>query len=49
VRVTVDDTPILELTDPAPLRGPGHEHFAFNDWEVPVCFDDLSVTPLAQP
>ena len=46
VRVTVDDTPLLEFDDPAPLRGSEHEHFAFNDWDVPVCFDDLLVTPL---
>jgi hypothetical protein len=45
LRVTVDDTRFLELDDPAPLTGPGHEHFAFNDWAVPVCFDDLLITP----
>jgi hypothetical protein len=46
VRITLDDTPILEFDDPTPLRGADHEHFAFNDWNVPVCFDDLLVTPL---
>jgi hypothetical protein len=46
VRVTVDDTLFLEFEDSAPLRGADHEHFAFNDWDVPVCFDDLLVTPL---
>jgi hypothetical protein len=46
VRVTVDDQLFQELEDPAPLVGAGHEHFAFNDWDVPVCFDDLLVTPL---
>jgi hypothetical protein len=46
VTFSVDDTLIHEFSDPAPLKGPGHEHFAFNDWEVPVCFDDLKVTPL---
>ncbi|HEV8550517.1 MAG TPA: hypothetical protein VGQ57_15840 [Polyangiaceae bacterium] len=45
VRVTVDDTLLHELDDPAPLVGHDHEHFAFNDWDVPVCFDDLLVTP----
>jgi len=45
VRVTVDDNLFHELEDPAPLVGPGHEHFAFNDWNVPVCFDDFLVTP----
>lgn len=46
VSFTVDDTPIHEFADPAPLKGAGHEHFAFNDWDVPVCFDALLVTPL---
>jgi hypothetical protein len=46
VRVTVDDQLFHELEDPAPLVGHDHEHFAFNDWDVPVCFDDLLVTPL---
>lgn len=46
VSFTVDDTPIHEFLDPAPLKGAGHEHFAFNDWDVPVCFDSLVVTPL---
>jgi hypothetical protein len=46
VTFTVDETPIHELVDPAPLAGPGHEHFAFNDWDVPLCFDSLQVTPL---
>jgi len=49
VSFTVDETPIHELSDPAPLSGPGHEHFGFNDWEVPVCFDDFEVTPLGNP
>jgi hypothetical protein len=46
VTFTVDETPIHEFSDPAPLRGAGHEHFAFNDWDVPLCFDALQVTPL---
>jgi hypothetical protein len=46
VRFTVDDTLIHAFDDPEPLAGPGHEHFGFNDWEVPVCFDDVLVTPL---
>lgn len=45
VHFSVDDTEIHAFEDPAPLAGPGHEHFAFNDWEVPVCFDDLLITP----
>ena len=36
----------LVLEDKEPLRGKGHEHFGFNDWDVRVCFDDLRITPL---
>jgi hypothetical protein len=46
VRVTVDDLEILEMEDPAPLVGNDHQHFAFNNWDVPVCFDDLIITPM---
>lgn len=46
VRWYVDDVEIHALLDEEPLRGPGHEHFAFNDWTVPVCFDDLVITAL---
>jgi len=42
----VDDLEILSYPDPAPLTGPGHDHFGFNDWEVHLCFDNLVVTPL---
>jgi hypothetical protein len=45
---TVDDEPILSFEDPAPLAGPTHDHFGFNDWNVEVCFDDLVVTPLPE-
>ena len=46
VRYFVDEVEILNLADDRPLLGPGHEHFAFNDWKVPVCFDNLTITPL---
>lgn len=46
VRFSVDGTEVACLVDPAPLAGPGHEHFAFNDWMTEVCFDDLVITPL---
>lgn len=46
VRYFVDDIEILSFKDPAPLAGEGHEHFAFNDWQVPACFDNLTITPL---
>jgi hypothetical protein len=46
VRYFVDDIEILSLKDPNPLLGEGHEHFGFNDWQVPACFDNLTITPL---
>jgi hypothetical protein len=46
LRFWVDDVEMLSFTDPLPLNGPGHDHFAFNDWETPVCFDQLVVEPL---
>ena len=42
----LDGDQMLSMQDPAPLEGTGHEHFAFNDWEAEVWFDDLVVTPL---
>ncbi len=42
----IDGDAFLEMDDPDPLRGRGHDHFAFNDWDAPLCFDDLVVTPL---
>ena len=46
VRYFVDDVEILSLRDQNPLLGEGHEHFAFNNWQVPACFDNLTITPL---
>jgi hypothetical protein len=46
VRWYVDDLEILTYPDPAPLRGPGHDHFGLNDWDVRVCFDNLTINPL---
>jgi hypothetical protein len=46
VRWSVDGVEISSYPDDEPLRGPGHEHFGFNDWQVRVCFDNLRVTPL---
>ncbi|AUX28589.1 MULTISPECIES: hypothetical protein [Sorangium] len=43
---SVNGVDTLELSDPAPLSGPGHEHLGFNDWDAPVCFDNLRITPL---
>lgn len=46
LRFFVDGIQVLEFADRAPLRGEGHEYFAFNDWETPVCFDNLVIYPL---
>lgn len=46
LRWLLDGAPMLEWDDPDPLAGPGHEFFAFNDWDVVVHFDNLVVTPL---
>ena len=43
---SVDGAPMLEFNDPEPLAGPGHEYFAFNDWNVELRFDNLVITPL---
>lgn len=46
LRWSVNGTEHFELSDPDPLAGLGHEHLGFNDWDAPVCFDNLRVTPL---
>ncbi|MGH7435070.1 MAG: hypothetical protein ACRENE_05290 [Polyangiaceae bacterium] len=43
---SVDGNEMLSFADTAPLMGPGHDHFGFNDWEVKVCFDNVHVVPL---
>jgi hypothetical protein len=42
----VGDLLMFKFADPAPLSGEGHDHLGFNDWEVPVCFDNVKVAPL---
>ncbi len=46
VRFSVNEVLYFELWDADPLSGAGHEHFGFNDWDTPVCFDNLKITPL---
>jgi hypothetical protein len=43
LRWFLDGRPFLDFDDPSPLAGPGHEHFAFNNWNSEVRFDDLAV------
>jgi hypothetical protein len=42
----VDGVQMFKFVDPQPLTGPGHDHLGFNNWEVPVCFDNLKVVAL---
>jgi hypothetical protein len=42
----VDDHELAKMSDPKPLSGPGHDHFAFNDWEAELWFDNLRIDPL---
>jgi hypothetical protein len=46
VQWMVDDKVILSYPDSEPLIGTGHEHMGYNNWEVRVCFDNLSIKPL---
>jgi hypothetical protein len=46
VKWWVDGNEMLTYPDTAPLAGPGHDHFGFNDWDVKVCFDNVKVVPL---
>lgn len=46
VRWFVDGKLFMAFADPAPLTGPKHAHFGFNDWAVPLYFDNLKVTDL---
>jgi len=46
VRWWVNGNEMLTYSDSAPLAGPGHDHFGFNDWDVKVCFDSVRVVPL---
>jgi hypothetical protein len=45
VRFSVNGARLLQFDDPEPLVGRGHDHLGFNDWDVPVCFDNLVITP----
>jgi hypothetical protein len=39
----VDGKLLLDYYDSEPLRGPGHDRFAFNDWAARLFFDDLRI------
>jgi len=46
LRAWVGDHELGVMNDPDPLEGPGHDHFAFNDWEAELWFDNLRITGL---
>jgi hypothetical protein len=46
LRWEIDGVPALELVDPAPLSGPGHDRFGFSSWSNDTWFDNLKITPL---
>jgi hypothetical protein len=48
VRWYVDDIEIHAFDDSEPLHGEGHDHFAFNNWEADVCFDNLRIKALSE-
>jgi len=41
-----DGTLLAKMKDPRPLWGAGHDHFAINNWDAEVWFDNLKITPL---
>ncbi len=41
----VDDHELASMTDPDPLYGRGHDHFAVNNWQSDVWLDNLKITP----
>jgi hypothetical protein len=43
---SIDEKEFLEMNDPKPLMGSGHEYFAINNWSSEVFFDDLAIYAL---
>jgi hypothetical protein len=42
----IDGAAFMELSDPFPLKGKGHDRFGFSSWDSNLVFDNLRVTPL---
>ena len=42
----VDGQLLASMVDEDPLWGPGHDHFAINNWQSELWFDNLKITPL---
>ena len=45
VKWFIDGELVLELDDPAPLDGPAHSYFGFDNWETDLRFDNLVIRP----
>ena len=41
----IDGQQFLQVFDPKPLSGPGHEFFAFNNWESDASYDNVRIRP----
>jgi hypothetical protein len=46
IRWFIDGQPYMELDDPFPLAGKGHDRFGFSSWDAQLFFDNLKVEPL---
>ncbi|MEM1416153.1 MAG: hypothetical protein AAGH15_14695 [Myxococcota bacterium] len=46
IEATVDGELLARMEDDEPLEGRGHDHFAFNNWQAELYFDNLVITPL---
>ncbi len=46
IRWEMDGQIALEMTDPAPLSGSGHDRFGFSSWANDTYFDNLSIAAL---
>lgn len=44
--VFLDGQKFMQMDDRDPLVGRGHDHFAFNNWESELWFDNLKIAPL---
>jgi hypothetical protein len=46
IRWTLDGELALEMKDPSPLSGRGHDRFGFSSWQNDTYFDNLRIEPL---
>lgn len=46
LRWYVDGELFLSFSDPSPLKGEGHDRFAFSSWDADLFFDNLRIEPL---